>query len=141
ASTSMADGSLAAALRAGDPGAAREAWRLLSPLVQGILGRFFGACPEREDLCQEVFLRFFSRIAEVRDPRALRNFLVGICLGVAQNARRRAQVRRAIDIAPADEVLDRPVAPADLEAREALARFGRALAPAGAAGRARFVRR
>jgi len=133
------DGSLAAALIAGDPGAAREAWTRLLPLVRRILRGYFGAGPDHQDLCQEVFLRFFSRIAELCDPGALRNFLIGICLGVAQNARRRARVRRAVDVALADDVPDHPVPPSDFEAREAAARLCRALAGAGTEDRALFV--
>jgi RNA polymerase sigma-70 factor (ECF subfamily) len=135
------DASLAAALIAGEPGATRQAWTVLSPLVWRILRRYFGPGPDCQDLCQEVFLRFFSRIAELRDPPALRNFLIGICLGVAQNALRRARVRRAHDVAPADEAAHHPAAPADLEAREAVTRLYRALAGATTEDRALFVAR
>jgi RNA polymerase sigma-70 factor (ECF subfamily) len=135
------DGALAAALLAGEPGAAREAWTLLSPLVLKILHRYFGPAPERQDLCQEVFLRFFSRIAELRNPGALRTFLIGISLGVAQNALRRARVRRAIDLAPIDEIPELAAAPLDLEAREAVERFCRILARTGDEERALFVGR
>ncbi len=84
---------LTAALLAGDPRAAAAAWTSLSPMVRSLLGRYFGPGPERQDLCQEVFLRFFARIHELRNPRALRAFLIGICLGVAQNALRRDRRR------------------------------------------------
>ena len=50
--------------------------------------------PEHQDLCQEVFLGFFARIGELRDPKALRNFLIGICLGVAHNELRRSKTHR-----------------------------------------------
>jgi RNA polymerase sigma-70 factor (ECF subfamily) len=134
-----ADQALAAALIAGDPGAAREAWTRLSPLVLRILRRFIVPGPDRQDLCQEVFLRFFARITELRDPRALRHFVTGICLGVAQNALRRARVRRAADLARAGALSGHPVAPPDLEAREAVRRFYRILAGARAEERALFV--
>src|SRR5262249_51305584 len=88
------DTALATALRARDRGAAVQAWVRFSPLVLGVLRRFFGPGPggnsaDRQDLCQEVFLRFFARIDELRDPGALRGFLMGIALGVAQNELRR----------------------------------------------------
>jgi RNA polymerase sigma-70 factor (ECF subfamily) len=134
-----ADGSLAAALIAGDPGATRQAWALFSPLVLKILRRYFELGADRQDLCQEVFLRFFSRIAELRQRQALRSFLIGICLGVAQNAVRHARVRRAIDHAPIDDIPDPAVAASGLEAREAVMRFCRILARAAREESALFV--
>ena len=123
-----ADARLAAALLAGEPGAAEQAWTLLSPLVGRVLFRQLGDGPDHQDLCQEVFLRFFARIAELRDRRALRAFLIGICLGVAQNERRRLRVRRRIEIAPLDDQPEHPIAPCDMEARQAIRRFCNLLA-------------
>jgi RNA polymerase sigma-70 factor (ECF subfamily) len=134
-----ADALLAAALAAGDADAATEAWTRLSPLVLQILRRHFGSSPDCQDLCQEVFLRFFSRIAELRNRRALRSFLIGICLGVAQNERRRGLIRRLIALAPNGDLPDVAVASADHEAREALRRFCRALASFDAKDRALFI--
>jgi RNA polymerase sigma-70 factor, ECF subfamily len=135
----QADALLAAALAAGDSGAATEAWTRLSPLVLQILRRHFGSSPDCQDLCQEVFLRFFSRIAELRNRSALRTFLIGICLGVAQNERRRALIRRSIVLAPNGDLPDMPVASADHEAREALGRLCRALASFDAKDRSLFI--
>lgn len=134
-----ADETLAEALLAGSPGAAEEAWSRLLPLVRRVVGRYFGACDERQDLCQEIFLRFFSRITELRDRRALRSFIVGISLGVVQNERRRAYVRSAIHLAPGDDLPDYPLAPADSDAREAMGRFFETLALVAAEDRALFV--
>jgi RNA polymerase sigma-70 factor (ECF subfamily) len=133
------DASLAAALVAGDRDAARTAWRRFSPVVLRILRRYFGPGPDQHDLCQEVFLRFFSRIAELRDRRALRSFLLGICLGVAQNALRRGRIRRAFVVMPAGELPEQPSGPCDLEAREAVTRFYRILVKVDARDRALFV--
>jgi RNA polymerase sigma-70 factor (ECF subfamily) len=133
------DAALAAALLDGEPGATDRAWTQLSPLVLRILRRYFAPGPDNQDLCQEVFLRFFARISELRDRRALRNFLVGICLGVAQNERRRAYVRRTIDLAPGDEIPDYPVEPSDLEARQAMRRLCEVLAGAGPEDRGLFA--
>ncbi|MFL5306148.1 MAG: RNA polymerase sigma factor [Polyangia bacterium] len=88
------DASLATALLAGEPDAPGQAWKQLSPLVRRMLSQRFGGSPDEQDLCQEVFLRFFMRISELRKSTALRSFLVGICLGVAQNEIRRSRVRR-----------------------------------------------
>ena len=135
------DAALASALLAREPGAAARAWNQLSPLVLGFLRRYFGPRADHEDLCQEVFVRFFSRIAELRVPQALRSFLIGICLGVAQNERRRANVRRAIALTPTGDLPDYAAVDADLEAREAVERLRDILMQAGAEDRVLFVSR
>lgn len=121
------DASLAAALLAGEPGAAERAWRRFCPMVQSTLRRQFASGLDTPDLCQEVFLRFFTRIRELRDRRALRHFLLGICLGVAQNERRRAHVRRRVTLAPSGRLPDPPTGPFDAEARQALRRLSQLL--------------
>jgi RNA polymerase sigma-70 factor (ECF subfamily) len=63
-------------------------------------------------MCQEVFLRFFTRIDELRDRNALRSFLIGICLGVAQNELRRARVRRWIFLTQTGDLPETPIATA-----------------------------
>jgi RNA polymerase sigma factor (sigma-70 family) len=133
------DAALATALLGGEPGAHDRAFTELSPLVLRILRRTFASGPDNQDLCQEVFLRFFARITELRDRRALRNFVVGICLGVAQNERRRAHVRRTIGLAASDELPDYPVPPSDLEARQAMWRLCEVLAGAGPEDRGLFA--
>ena len=135
------DASLAAALIARDHAAPAEAWARLSPLVMRLLRRYFGPGPDRQDLCQEVFLRFFSRIDELRDRNALRSFLIGICLGVAQNELRRARVRRWIFLTQSGELPDAPISGANPEAREATARIYKILSGVSAEDRTLFVTR
>jgi RNA polymerase sigma-70 factor, ECF subfamily len=135
------DTSLAVALAAREPQAATIAWTRLSPLVLRLLRRYFGPGADRQDLCQEVFLRFFARIDELRDQAALRSFLIGITLGVAQNEVRRAKVRRWIFLTQTGDLPDAPIAASDAEAREATVRFYRILASVGAEDRTLFVTR
>ncbi len=135
------DGALASALLAGHPQAAEVAWTRYSPVAIRILRRYFGPGPERQDLTQEIFLRFFSRIEELRNPAALRSFFIGICLGVAQNELRRVKVRRWISLTPTGELPDVPLAGWDPEAREATVRFYRILDGVNAEDRALFVAR
>jgi RNA polymerase sigma-70 factor (ECF subfamily) len=135
------ESALAAALVARDPRAARIAWTRLSPMVMRLLHRYFGPGPDRQDLCQEVFLRFFTRIAELRNLGALRSFLIGICLGVAQNELRRAKVRRLIMLTPTGELPDFPMTGFDPEARQATKRFYGVLEHVSAEDRALFVTR
>jgi RNA polymerase sigma-70 factor (ECF subfamily) len=135
------DAALAAALIARDRDAPGQAWSRLSPLVLRLLRRYFGPGPDRQDLCQEVFLRFFTRIDELRDRNALRSFLIGICLGVAQNELRRARVRRWIFLTQSGDLPDTPIAGSSPEAREATGRVYKILAGVSAEDRALFVTR
>ena len=135
------DASLAAALQAGEPGAADRAWRRFCPTVNNMLRRYVAAGADAPDLCQEVFLRFFARIHELRDRRALRHFLLGICLGVAQNERRRVQVRRRIGLAASGDLPEQAVGPFDAEARQALRRLSGVLGAIGDEDRRLFTAR
>ena len=107
-----------------------------------LLRRYFGPGADRQDLCQEVFLRFFTRIDELRDRNALRSFLIGICLGVAQNELRRAK-RAPLDLPDprAASCPTRPSSGANPEAREATTRVYKILAGVNAEDRALFVTR
>jgi len=135
------DAALAGALIARDRDAPNRAWSRLSPLVLRLLRRYFGPGPDRQDLCQEVFLRFFSRIDELRDRNALRSFLIGICLGVAQNELRRAKVRRWIFLTQSGDLPDAPIGGSNPEAREATERIYKILAGVSPEDRTLFVTR
>ena len=85
---------LVRAAAAGDEGAAALVWDEHSALVRGLLRRALGPSADVEDLVQEVFLRFFKRVGTLRDPNALRSFIVGIALRVARGELRSRRVRR-----------------------------------------------
>jgi RNA polymerase sigma-70 factor (ECF subfamily) len=108
--------------------------------VARILRRFFGTTTDNRDLAQEVFLRAFRRVGELRDPATFRTFVAGICLGVARNQVRRNRIRAIIRPTPdADQV---PAPPdADEETREAVRRLYRLLDDLGAQDRSLFVSR
>jgi RNA polymerase sigma-70 factor, ECF subfamily len=140
-SRAAADARLATALMARAPTAARHAWVELSPLVRAVLRRELGPGPDEMDLCQEVFLRFFRRIDQLRDPGALRGFVVAISLGVARNQRRRAQVRRCVSLtATGDAPAVAGVEPS-FEARQILGRLHHLLIEADAEDRSLFLTR
>ncbi len=81
--------SLACALIAGREEAVDPACRLLRPFVDRTVLRLLGPDRDREDLIQEVFLRFFRRVATLRDPDALRPFVFGIAARVVKRELRR----------------------------------------------------
>src|SRR5205823_3721822 len=93
------------------------------------------------DLSQEVFSRFFRRIGELRDPAALRGFLLSICLGFARNELRRMRVRRWMRLTSSGEPPEIAVSGGDPEAREAIARLYALLARVSDEDRSLFVMR
>jgi RNA polymerase sigma-70 factor (ECF subfamily) len=135
------DASLARALADGQPAAASIAWDRFAPLVRGILRRSIGPDAEVEDAVQEVFLRFFRQIGGLRDPGALRPFLIGITLHVAGTALRRRRLRRWLRLTADGDLPERAGAAADGDARAALRRLYAMLDRLDDAGRLLFVLR
>jgi RNA polymerase sigma-70 factor (ECF subfamily) len=96
-----------------------------------------------EDAVQDAFLRLFRDLDSLRDPSALRSFLIGIALHVAKSELRRRRARRWLLLSD-DGVLAEPEANTDpqyLEQRAALVRLYRVLDKLGAERRAVFVLR
>lgn len=117
------DAALARALVDGQPAAAVIAWDRYATLVRGILRRSIGPDADVADAVQEVFLRFYSRIGALRDPTALRPFLIGITLHVAKTELRRRRVRRWLRLTDDGTLPERPALGEDDDARAALRRL------------------
>jgi RNA polymerase sigma-70 factor (ECF subfamily) len=133
------DVALVSAARDGDGGACFRIWSRYASLVSRLVGAYFGPGAERDDLAQEVFLRVFSRLDEVRDPRALRGFIAGICLGVARNTSRRARIRSILRLSPRGDLPDIPIPGIEDEARQTLRHLWLLLSAASAEDRSLFV--
>ncbi|HYP75217.1 MAG TPA: sigma-70 family RNA polymerase sigma factor [Polyangiaceae bacterium] len=117
------DAALAVLLQARAPGAARAAWERFSPLVRRILVRALGPARDVEDSIQEVFLCLFTKVPELRNPAALRAFVVSITIRTLRHEIRRRKLRSWLRLDGADVLPDlRSVSP-DTDAREALTRF------------------
>jgi RNA polymerase sigma-70 factor (ECF subfamily) len=131
------DASLARALMIHDPSAQAIAWERFAPMVHRILRRTFGPGADVEDLAQELFLCFFDRVKTLREPRALRAFVIAITARIIQSELRRRRTRRLffLDVTPPP-----PVHP-DPEAREALVHFYKILDRLGPQDRTAFVLR
>ncbi len=82
------DRALVAGVRAGEPGAAGRVWDRYASLVRGILRHMLSPV-DVEDAIQDAFLRLFRDLGSLRDPAALRSFLIGITLHVAKSELRR----------------------------------------------------
>jgi RNA polymerase sigma-70 factor (ECF subfamily) len=137
------DAALARAVAAGDEAAATAVWERYAPLVRGILRRSLGPYDDVEDSVQEVFLRFFRQVGELRDPGALRSFLIGIAMHVAVSALRRRRVRRWLRLTDTGVVPEAPSEGGERgdEAREAMRRLYAILDQLDHAGRLTFVLR
>ena len=62
----------------GHPHAARTMWQRFAPMVRRMLRRSLGSDVTIEDLEQEVFLSLFQRAHLLREPKALKAFVISI---------------------------------------------------------------
>jgi RNA polymerase sigma-70 factor, ECF subfamily len=121
------DLALAEALIRRDPQATFVAWTRLHGLAVGTLRRLAGPGNDVDDLAQEVFLRFFRQVPKLRDPKALRSFLIGICLRVVRGEMRQRWLRRFLHLTDSGESPEPGVPERDREgasdAREIVRRY------------------
>jgi RNA polymerase sigma-70 factor (ECF subfamily) len=101
-------------------------WDRFAPQVRGLLRRCVGQ-DGVEDLLQDVFVRFLQSVTTLRDPAALRGFLIGIAVKVAMTELRRRRVRRWVGLFTTETPPEPPGPTRDDDAREALARLYRVL--------------
>jgi RNA polymerase sigma-70 factor, ECF subfamily len=132
------DAVIVGALVNGDVRAPRLAWQKLSPMVCRVLRRAFGPGYDIDDLVQEVFLTLFERVRTLRDPQALRAFVLSITAHTIRYELRRKAARRWLRFEEPPSAQAKDV---QLDSREALAHFYRILDCLGSADRTAFVLR
>jgi RNA polymerase sigma-70 factor (ECF subfamily) len=88
------DAALVAAVRARAPGAAARLWDRYASLSRRILRRMLGPGVDVDDALQDAFLRLFRDLEHLREPSALRSFLIGISVHVATSELRKRRARR-----------------------------------------------
>jgi RNA polymerase sigma-70 factor (ECF subfamily) len=114
---------LVQALLAGDPRAAREAWRRFGPLVRRIVLRTLGPQADVDDMTQDVFITFFDRVKTLRDPNSVTAFIVSITTFKLRHHLRWRWLRRWL-VMPGDvEALDLRATQPNGDAREAVGRL------------------
>jgi len=118
-----ADAALALQLQARSPDAARVAWERFSPLVRRLLSRALGPERDIEDSLQEVFLCLFNKAPGLRNPAALRAFIVSITIRTVRHEIRRRKLRSWLRLDSNAAVEDLRTVSPDTDAREALTRF------------------
>jgi len=87
------DAELAKALLAQDPEAYRVTWERFLPVVRGMVRRTCGRTIEFDDVVQEIFFCLFRRVTTLRDPLALRAFVMAIAARTLSHERRRRRSR------------------------------------------------
>src|SRR3984957_15385995 len=136
------DAALARLAAARDPRAAAALWDRYATLVRGILRRTLGPSADVEDLVQDAFIGLFRTLPGLRDPDALRSFVVGTALRVARSELRRRRVRRWLSLTPTGLLPDTAQQGAvDPEARRAVKRLYEVLDKIDDRGRMAFVLR
>jgi RNA polymerase sigma-70 factor (ECF subfamily) len=118
------DAQLVHAALAGDARAHVAIFRKYVALVRSKIGRLAGA-HDVDDHTQEVFLRLFERLPELREPTALRSFLIGISLRVVGTELRRRRCRHWLVLTSTGELpeIPRPWEDDGSDGREMIARF------------------
>ncbi len=80
------------------PAAVAELLHRHSDLVRGVLVRTLGNSHDVDDLCQETFLTIMRRCHTLRDPSALRSFVVSVAIRLARNEVRKRALRRFVGL-------------------------------------------
>jgi len=135
------DAELARALIERRPGAPAALWGRFSPMVHRMLRRMLGPGHDVEDVVQDVFLCVFQKVGGLREPRALRAFVISVTALTARYELRRRWVGRWVRLGRDPDRPDTRVFHPDPEARQALVRFYDILDRVKPADRTAFVLR
>ena len=138
------DEGLVAGLRRGDTRAELAAWNRFSARVDATLRRLLGPGQDpqaREDLLQEVFIRFFARVGTLRVAAAVGGFLTGITIHVVHGELARRRRRSWLRLTPTGMTPDIAGPPPSTEAREAVQRYYEKLEVLSPKDRSIFVAR
>ncbi len=132
------DVALVAMLVEGDRRAPRIVWQRFAPMVYRMLRRAFGPGYDIDDLAQEVFLVLFRRAHTLREPQALRAFVISITAHTVRYELRRKAAMRWLHFG---EPTVGKAAEANLDAREAITRLYGILDHLSSTDRTAFVMR
>jgi RNA polymerase sigma-70 factor (ECF subfamily) len=131
---------LGAALIRGDAAAAHLAWKRYAPMVRRIIKRTLGPGYDVDDYAQDAFLRFFTMVPSLEEPKAFRSFLITVTTNVVRDALKYRWVRRIMQpLGPA--VSEKAARAYDPIERDALGRFYKILDRLSADDRTAYVLR
>jgi len=123
------------------PQAARLIWQRFAPMVHRILRRSLGPDEDVEDLAQEVFMCVFQKASSLREPQALKAFVITVTAFTVRGELRRRWSRRWLRRQRPQTGPGQLVSNQDIESREALRRFYNILDRVGTQDRTAFVLR
>jgi RNA polymerase sigma-70 factor, ECF subfamily len=137
---SSEDVQLVQALRARRPDAAGILWDRYSRLVRRVVQRAFGpSSSDVDDLVQDVFMRVFNHVDTLREPEALRGFILTVTSSIIASEMRRRKVRRFLGLTRGGDLPDVPGLVRDDDSRELLTRVYAVLDRAPTEERMAFV--
>ena len=84
-------------IRAGAPDWQRLAFDEFHALVHGLLYKSLGPSAEVEDLVSDVFLSFFESAQSIREPHALRSYVVSVTMNAARRELRQRRLLLVLD--------------------------------------------
>jgi RNA polymerase sigma-70 factor (ECF subfamily) len=64
--------------------------------VHRVVWRILGADPEHDDLVHQIFVRAFDKVHDLRDPKAVRGWLLRIAVNTVRSELRRRRIRRLL---------------------------------------------
>jgi len=133
------DDELVSGLCEQQPAAVAELLSRYTDLVRCFLVRTLGSAADLDDLTQETFLTVIRRVGTLREPTALRSFVVSVAIRVARNELRKRSIRRFVGL---EAEGDLPVAlPHDAAAAQGVRHLYAALDRMNANHRLAFVLR
>jgi len=94
ASAEHENAQLLARLRRGEEAAATLLYRRYADDVHRLLWRLLGADNDHDDLVNEVFVRVFANIRQVKEASKLRSWMLSVAVNLVRNEIRRRSVRR-----------------------------------------------
>jgi RNA polymerase sigma-70 factor (ECF subfamily) len=140
--SSVDDATLVRRVLAGDPRAAGAVFDRYGKLVRGVFCRILGPSADVADLVQDTFLHLHRSLPRLREPSALRSFVIGTAIRVARGELRRRRLRRFLALTPTGAMPDFPADNGfDPEARRAVRRLYDVLDATNDRGRVAFVLR
>ena len=92
-------------------------------MVHRMLKRAFGPGQDIEDMVQDVFLCLFRKVEGLREPKALKSFVIAITTKTIQYEIRQRRVRAWVHLSKSPHIVDGRTDQPDPAARQALARF------------------
>jgi RNA polymerase sigma-70 factor (ECF subfamily) len=121
------------------PAAIAELFDRFASHVRRTLIRTLGTDHDVDDLTQETFIAVIRRCSTLRDPSALRSFVVSVAIRLARNELRKRSIRRFVGLA--DDVQVPCAGPHDAELAEGLRHLYDAIDRLGTEARLAFVLR